>query len=63
MEHEREMVERRANYYDGAELFLEISIVLCSIALLAEAKLFWQLSFISSILGVCVALLGFLGLH
>src|SRR5882724_2313918 len=63
MEHEREMVERRANYYDGAELFLEISIVLCSIALLAEAKLFWQLSFISSILGVCVALFGFLGLH
>ena len=63
MEHEREMVERRANYYDGAELFLEISIVLCSIALLAEAKLFWQLSFISSILGVCVALFGFLGVH
>ena len=63
MEHEREMVERRANYYDGAELFLEISIVLCSIALLAEAKIFWQLSFISSILGVCVALYGFLGLH
>ena len=63
MEHEREMVERRANYYDGAELFLEISIVLCSIALLAEAKLFWQLSFITTILGVCVALFGFLGLH
>ena len=38
MEHERDIVERRANYYDGAELFLEISIVLCSIALLAEAK-------------------------
>jgi hypothetical protein len=63
MEHEREMVERRANYYDGAELFLEISIVLCSIALLAEAKLFWQLSFISTILGISVALFGFLGLH
>jgi hypothetical protein len=63
MEREREMVERRANYYDGAELFLEISIVLCSIALLAEAKLFWQLSFITSILGIGVALFGFLGLH
>jgi hypothetical protein len=63
MEREREIVERRANYYDGAELFLEISIVLCSIALLAEAKLFWQLSFITTILGIGVALFGFLGLH
>lgn len=63
MEAERDLVERRANYYDGAELFLEISIVLCSIALLAEAKLFWQLSFITTILGVGVALFGFLGVH
>jgi hypothetical protein len=63
MEHEREIGEHRANYYDGAELFLEISIVLCSIALLAEAKLFWKLSFISTILGIGVALFGFLGLH
>ncbi len=61
MEGERDLVERRANYYDGAELFLEISIVLCSIALLAEAKLFWQLSFITTILGIGVALFGFLG--
>jgi len=63
MEHERDIVERRANYYDGAELFLEISIVLCSIALLAEAKLFWKLSFITTILGIGVALFGFLGVH
>lgn len=60
---EREIVERRANYYDGAELFLEISIVLCSIALLAESKLFWRLSFITTILGIGVGLFGFLGLH
>jgi hypothetical protein len=63
MEHERELVERRANYYDGSELFLEISIVLCSIALLAEMKLFWQLSFLTTILGICVALWGVVGLH
>lgn len=63
MEAERDLVEKRANYYDGAELFLEISIVLCSIALLAEMKLFWQLSFITTILGVGVALFGFLGVH
>lgn len=63
MEHERELVERRANYYDGAELFLEISIVLCSIALLAEMKLFWKLSFITTAIGLGVALWGILGIH
>ncbi|HEX4602876.1 MAG TPA: DUF4337 domain-containing protein [Candidatus Angelobacter sp.] len=60
MEHERELVERRANYYDGAELFLEISIVLCSIALLAEMKLFWKFSFITTAIGLGVAVWGFL---
>ncbi|HEY3768308.1 MAG TPA: DUF4337 family protein, partial [Candidatus Angelobacter sp.] len=55
MEHERDLVGQRANFYDGSELFLEISIVLCSIALLAEMKLFWQLSFISTIIGIGVA--------
>jgi uncharacterized protein DUF4337 len=63
LERERELVERRANYYDAAELFLEISIVLCSIALLAEMKLFWKLSFITTIIGLGVALWGMLGLH
>jgi hypothetical protein len=63
LERERELVERRANYYDAAELFLEISIVLCSISLLAEMKLFWKLSFITTILGVGVALWGMIGLH
>jgi hypothetical protein len=60
LEKERVLVEQRANRYDGAELFLEISIVLCSIALLAEAKLFWKLSFITTVIGVCIVLWGFL---
>jgi hypothetical protein len=60
---EMKLVQRRANYYDGGELFLEISIVLCSIALLAEMKLFWQLSFITTIIGICIVLWGMLALH
>lgn len=60
---EMKLTQRRANYYDAAELFLEISIVLCSIALLAEMKLFWKLSFISTAIGVGLALWGLLGLH
>ncbi|HEY2390054.1 MAG TPA: DUF4337 family protein [Candidatus Angelobacter sp.] len=63
MEHERDVVEHRADFYDGAELFLEISIVLCSIALLAEMKLIWQLSFISTIAGIVTALWGMFGVH
>lgn len=63
MEHERELVERRADFYDAAELFLEISIVLCSIALLAEMKLFWKLSFITTLIGVGVALWSWLAIR
>ncbi len=59
-EHERDLTQERANYYDGSELFLEVSIVLCSIALLADDKLYWKLSFISTILGIAVAAWGML---
>src|ERR1051326_7553286 len=55
---EMKVVQRRADFYDGAELFLEISIVLCSIALLAEMKMFWQLSFITTIIGIVVVVWG-----
>ena len=60
---EMKVVQRRADFYDGAELFLEISIVLCSIALLAEMKLFWQLSFVTTIIGVAVVVWGMVGVH
>jgi hypothetical protein len=57
------LAQHRANFYDASELFLEISIVLCSIALLAEMKLFWQLSFISTAIGIGLLLWGFFALH
>lgn len=60
LEHERDQLQRRANYYDAAELFLEVSIVLCSIALLADDKLYWKLSFASTIAGVAVIVAGVL---
>jgi Domain of unknown function (DUF4337) len=50
--------EAKADHYDSAELFLEISIVLCSIALLAESKIYWRLSFLSTAAGVAVAVWG-----
>lgn len=60
MERETQLLEQKANLYDGAELFLEISIVLCSIALLAENKMYWKLSFISTLVGVAIAVWGLL---
>jgi hypothetical protein len=60
MEKETEVITRRADHYDSAELFLEVSIVLCSIALLAENKLYWKLSFVSTVLGILIATYGLL---
>jgi hypothetical protein len=60
MEKETELITRRADHYDSAELFLEVSIVLCSIALLAENKVYWKLSFVSTVLGIAIATYGLL---
>lgn len=59
-QNEVKLFERKADRYDGAELFLEISIVLCSVALLAENRMYWKLSFISTVVGVAMALWGVL---
>ena len=57
---EMKVTQRRADRYDAAELFLEISIVLCSIALLAAAKLYWRLSFVTTAIGIAVVVWGLL---
>ena len=55
---EMKLTQRRADRYDSSELFLEISIVLCSIALLAGTKLYWRLSFVTTAIGIAVAAWG-----
>jgi uncharacterized protein DUF4337 len=62
-EKERDAIQQQANFYDGAELFLEVSIVLCSISLLTGALLYWRLSFLTTAIGIAVALWGLLGSH
>ena len=47
--------EHRADRFDLAEIFFELSVVLCSIALLAESRLYWRFSFISGLLGIIIA--------
>ncbi len=63
LDKETKVIERRANYYDTAELFLEISIVLCSIALLGETKALWHLSLVTTLVGVAVAIYGLVAIH
>jgi hypothetical protein len=56
LEQETLAAARRAGYFDAAEIFLEIAIVLCSIALLAESLLFWRASFAATVIGVVIEL-------
>jgi hypothetical protein len=60
---EMKVMQKRASFYDASELFLEISIVLCSISLLASSKSYWKASFLTTAIGIGVALWGMLALH
>jgi hypothetical protein len=51
---------RRAGFYDGSELFLEVAIVLSSISLLAKSKVYWQASFLFGLAGIAIGLWGLL---
>ena len=55
-----EHTAQRANHFDASEVFLEISIVLCSIALLTRNAAFWRASFVTAALGVVAAAWGLL---
>ncbi len=52
---------QRATRFDSAEVFIEVGIVLCSIALLTAIRAFWFVSFAPGLAGLAVAALAFLG--
>jgi len=60
---EMKVMQKRASFYDASELFLEISIVLCSISLLANSKMYWKASFVTTAIGIGVAVWGMIALH
>jgi ferric-dicitrate binding protein FerR (iron transport regulator) len=49
---------RKGHWFEFAELALETSIVLCSVALLTELLHFWRLSFVSTGAGILLILTG-----
>jgi hypothetical protein len=59
LDDEQKLVTKHANYFDLSELFLEVSIIFCSIALLTEMKVFWKVSFITTIAGIAAIVVGF----
>ncbi len=61
-EEETRRTARRGALFDAGEIFLEVAIVLCSIALLADALVFWRMSFISAVVGVILGTWGLLGM-
>jgi hypothetical protein len=60
LDEETQATASRASYFDAAEICLEIAIVLCSIALLTNAMVFWRVSFVGTAIGVGLTLVGFL---
>jgi hypothetical protein len=58
LERESESLTRKTNYYSSAELFLQVSVVLCSIALLTGLSVFWKGSFLSTAVGCLLAVVG-----
>lgn len=60
LEGESAALSRQQNYYSAAELLLQFSVVLCSIALLTELSWFWKSSLVSTAVGLLLAIVGVL---
>src|SRR5580698_1166272 len=54
-ENETELVRRKADRFDLGEVFLEIALVITSIALLSGRRIFWSLGLLMAAIGVLVA--------
>jgi len=52
--------QRRANRFDLGEVCLEAAIVIASLTLLTKRRQFWQLGILMGVVGVGIALTGFL---
>ena len=55
LEKETRLMSRRAGFFDLAEIFFEVAIVLCTISLLTGAQVFWRFSFLSTVIGIGLA--------
>jgi hypothetical protein len=59
-EKESARAQRKADRFDLGEVFLEIALVISSLALLSRKRIFWFLGLISGVAGLAVAVTGHL---
>ena len=59
-EAESARAQRKADRFDLGEVFLEIALVISSLALLSRKRIFWFLGMISGVAGLAVAVTGYL---
>ena len=59
LEHERDRAEKRVLNFEFAEVFLQISIVLASVSILATSRLMFSVSLVAALLGAALAVNGF----
>lgn len=60
LKNERVLVARRGDRYEGAEVLLEIALILTSFTLITKKKFFWFAGSFLGLVGMAVALSGFL---
>ena len=60
LEKDRDVQSHRADRFEGAEVLLEIALVICSLTLLTKKRFFWYSGILLAIVGTLVAGSGFL---
>ena len=60
LESESARAERKADRFDLGEVFLEIALVISSLALLSRKRFYWFLGLISGVAGLGIAVTGML---
>ena len=60
LKQERLLVGRRGDRYEAGEVILEIALIICTFTLLTNKKAFWYAGMLLGMLGIGVALSGFL---
>jgi hypothetical protein len=60
LEKESALAQRKANRFDLGEVFLEVALVISSLALLSRKRIFWFFGIVSGLVGLGVAATGFL---
>jgi hypothetical protein len=60
LEKERDVFGRKEDRFDASEVILEIGMIICSLTLLTQKKIFWFSGMVLGVIGFFVTVSGFL---